>query len=443
LKIYVGAYDAQGKLQASLSDGSALDYAATPPRNIGNGPGWCFTLGYAADSPDQTLTIRWTMVLAGSLLQTPNVTLQAATLSLPPGFNPPSIALTSPMDPSAFAAPPVIPISASVTEVDAPVARVDFLANGQLLGSDPSSPYSWNWTNPPLGRHSVAARAVDTNNLSANSRPVEVFVHGNTGTQTGSTALPPSLADLSAEGPADWIHLGFETNILVNRKAVTDSRLGEVSFLGAAAPQRYADNYTSFTWTNGAPASESFGAATGVFLASDDSGFRLVAPADGQARRLLVYAGGYGASASFRAWLSDFSAEPFFDDSISNVFDNSYALYTVRYTAGSPGQSLIVEHRLKERFDGDYGNITLAAVALEGPVPMAVPVTLMNPRFSGGLFRFEVSTLPWFDYAAEFATSLNPANWQVLTSFPGTGYELSVADDVGAAQPHFYRVRVE
>jgi hypothetical protein len=73
LKVYVGSYDAQGRLQASLSDNSATAYTDTAAAGSANR---VYTLNYRAASAGQTLTVRWTQVGGGG-----NVTLQAATLS--------------------------------------------------------------------------------------------------------------------------------------------------------------------------------------------------------------------------------------------------------------------------------------------------------------------------------------------------------------------------
>ena len=86
LKIYVGAWRAQGRLQAQLSDGSAADFVDT---SLSNSAGvttlGVYTLTYQAASNGQTLTVSYTLNSGAG-----NVTLQAATLSggiITPDFN--------------------------------------------------------------------------------------------------------------------------------------------------------------------------------------------------------------------------------------------------------------------------------------------------------------------------------------------------------------------
>jgi hypothetical protein len=78
LKVYVGAYAAQMRFEASLSDGSAPPYIDESFQNPSDGPNRAYVLNFAADSPGQTLTVRFTVLtfLGGSA----NVTLQAAAL---------------------------------------------------------------------------------------------------------------------------------------------------------------------------------------------------------------------------------------------------------------------------------------------------------------------------------------------------------------------------
>jgi len=95
LKVYVGAYNAGMKFQATLSDGSAPAYMETKFRNVEDGPNAVFTLNYAASSANQTLLVSFTV---GEFLDFGNVTLQAATL----GPAAPSIELVRPESDALF-----------------------------------------------------------------------------------------------------------------------------------------------------------------------------------------------------------------------------------------------------------------------------------------------------------------------------------------------------
>lgn len=78
LKLYVGVSSAGGRLEASLSDGSAAPFIDTSLVNPSRQSTRVYILNYSAASPGQTLTVRWTVNAAYG--NWPNVTLQAATL---------------------------------------------------------------------------------------------------------------------------------------------------------------------------------------------------------------------------------------------------------------------------------------------------------------------------------------------------------------------------
>ncbi|MFB3904696.1 MAG: peptidoglycan DD-metalloendopeptidase family protein [Acidobacteriota bacterium] len=78
LRLYVGLWDAQGRLQVMLSDGSAPDFVDTSLINQTATSNGVYTLNYRAASSGQTLTIRWTVQTSFNTFG--NVTLQAAAL---------------------------------------------------------------------------------------------------------------------------------------------------------------------------------------------------------------------------------------------------------------------------------------------------------------------------------------------------------------------------
>ena len=78
LKIYVGVCFTRGRLEATLSDGSAPAYADTSVVDAAATTDAVYTLTFRAASPGQTLTVTWTEVETFSTFG--NVTLQAATL---------------------------------------------------------------------------------------------------------------------------------------------------------------------------------------------------------------------------------------------------------------------------------------------------------------------------------------------------------------------------
>src|ERR1043166_3859271 len=85
-----------------------------------------------------------------------------------------AIAITSPTNGSLFAAGAPINISASVVGFTA--TRVDFYGGTTLLGSATTAPYSFSWTNAPLGSNSFSAVAVDGSGGTLTSATVNIAV---------------------------------------------------------------------------------------------------------------------------------------------------------------------------------------------------------------------------------------------------------------------------
>ena len=78
-----------------------------------------------------------------------------------PSNQPPVVTLTAPAAGTTFTAPASITVSAAASDVDGTIAQVDFYANGTLIRTDTSSPYSISWTNVTAADYSVTAIARD------------------------------------------------------------------------------------------------------------------------------------------------------------------------------------------------------------------------------------------------------------------------------------------
>ncbi|MQA31888.1 MAG: hypothetical protein GEU82_18985 [Luteitalea sp.] len=77
------------------------------------------------------------------------------------GNAPPTVSMTSPPADASYTAPAVIEIAASASDMDGVVAQVEFFANGTLLETDTTSPYSYTWNVSTPGSYTISARATD------------------------------------------------------------------------------------------------------------------------------------------------------------------------------------------------------------------------------------------------------------------------------------------
>ena len=89
---------------------------------------------------------------------------------------PPTVTLTGPAEAATYTAPATIAFAANAADSDGTVKRVDFYANGTLVGSDATSPYQFAWTATIAGNYTLTAVAVDNLDVSTTSAPVHVTV---------------------------------------------------------------------------------------------------------------------------------------------------------------------------------------------------------------------------------------------------------------------------
>jgi Zn-dependent metalloprotease len=132
----------------------------------------------------------------------------------------PSVTLTNPAPDSVFAAPATVTVSASATDIDGSVSRVEFYSGDKLLLTDVASPYGVIWSNLPAGVYTVYARVYDNQGASATSSPLRFTVKpiGQTSVMNRAGApgfefslrLPqPGLHRLEAStNLMDWVSLG-------------------------------------------------------------------------------------------------------------------------------------------------------------------------------------------------------------------------------------------
>jgi hypothetical protein len=270
---------------------------------------------------------------------------------------------------------------------------------------------------------------------------VEVFVYGSGGLLAGSVTAPPRNVNLTAEGTADWAHWGHTSSTSFNHKSHVQQQISDFTRLGDNPVDRYTNNFTSFTWTDGTPIEEVVNSTTGVFVTGFSNGFEITLPADTARRTLNVYAGLYGAAGRFQAFLSDASAKAYVDTSLSNFYGDSYAVYTLSYAAASAGQTLSVRYKSRLLLDYDYGNVTLQAASLVSSItnPPPAPVLIENAAWMSGRFSFSFGAESGRTYQVQRADAPG-GQWQVLTNVIASSTTANITDGAATIAKRFYRV---
>ena len=139
-------------------------------------------IGAATSAP---YALAWNGVVAGSYSITAKATdnagavAQSAPVSVTVVANaPPAVTLQAPNAGTQYFAPATIQLGASASDSDGAVVRVDFIANGTVVGSSTAAPYAFSWDGVPGGSYSIAAVATDDRGQSATSPPVVITVLG-------------------------------------------------------------------------------------------------------------------------------------------------------------------------------------------------------------------------------------------------------------------------
>jgi hypothetical protein len=138
-------------------------------------------IGSATTSP---YTATWTGVAAGSYTLTARATdtAGAVTTSAPvavvvtaPANVAPTVALTSPANGTVVKSGTAVVVTASASDKDGTIARVEFYAGATLIGSAASAPYQVTWR-PALGTFTLTARAYDNAGAVTTSAGVTIQV---------------------------------------------------------------------------------------------------------------------------------------------------------------------------------------------------------------------------------------------------------------------------
>ena len=167
------------------------------------------------------------LVLSGGRL---NAFAAAAGAS---GNTPPSIALTNPTDGATFTTPSGGVLEAQASDAEGSIHKVDFYANGALVGTDTNSPYAIPWTINLPGSYTLTAVATDNVGARGTSSPVHVTVLPQLGRVNVALAANGATVVASSTNSGNFPASG----------AINGDRLGLVWLSGTGG---WADN----TWNS-------------------------------------------------------------------------------------------------------------------------------------------------------------------------------------------------
>jgi len=122
------------------------------------------------------------------------------------------VALTAPVSEQSYLGPTTINFSATASGYHGAIQRVDFSANGSVVGSATTATsgyYTFDWTNCTVGIYPVYATAYDVYGASASTTPITVNV---------SLLQPPQSVAITS--PSSGASLPTPYDVVINASAV-------------------------------------------------------------------------------------------------------------------------------------------------------------------------------------------------------------------------------
>lgn len=157
---------------------------------------------------------------------------------------PPTVTLVTPVSGTYYAAPASFELSASVGDLEGPIAKVEFYQDNVKIGEDAFYPgFGWMVNNLGAGTYTFTAKAIDQGGLSTVSDPVTVIVDGTPPTVSliapanNSVFIAPASFSLIADatdgqGPLKRVEF-YQNNVKIGEDAFYPGFSWEVTNLAA------------------------------------------------------------------------------------------------------------------------------------------------------------------------------------------------------------------
>jgi len=176
----------------------------------------------------------------------------------------PTVSLVTPAPAAAFPAPASVSMTATASDPDGTVAKVDFYSGTTLLGSDTTSPYGYTWGNVPAGSYSVKAVATDNKGASTASPTSLITVMAPNVPAVPAPNVPPTVSVMT-----DKMSYTAPASIAMTAAAAdSDGTVARVDFYaGTTLVGWVRSSPFAFAWT-GVPA----GSYAIKAVATDNSG---------------------------------------------------------------------------------------------------------------------------------------------------------------------------
>ncbi|QHT67168.1 T9SS type A sorting domain-containing protein [Rhodocytophaga rosea] len=193
----------------------------------------------------------WANIAAGSYQLTAKAfdnlnatgTSSIVNITVSQGNQAPIVSLTAPANNSTFTAGSNITLTATASDNDGSVSKVEFYQGTTKLGEDLTSPYEYVWTNVSAGSYQLTAKATDNQNISTISSNISIAV-------TSSNQNQPPIVSLSTPNGSPGYSSG-DNITFVAAASDADGSVSKVEFYQGST--KLGEDLTSpyeFTWSN-------------------------------------------------------------------------------------------------------------------------------------------------------------------------------------------------
>jgi hypothetical protein len=168
---------------------------------------------------------------------------------------PPVVSITSPANGAVYNAPALVVMSASASDSNGSIQKIDFYNGSNLLTSVTTLPYNWTLNNVPAGTYTLRAVATDNRGATTTSSPVTVTVRQ----QTDALILQQNSDGVDFFGPSVKTQHGTPVNEEVSDDIDVTGTITRILMNGyrdynpSLNPPVYGVYVRFYEWQNGAP----------------------------------------------------------------------------------------------------------------------------------------------------------------------------------------------
>ena len=146
---------------------------------------------------------------------------------------PPTVTLTGPASGSTFTAPASMTLTASASDPEGQLTKVEFYAGTTLLGTDTTSAYSINWSSVAAGSYSLKAVAYDAAGAKTTSNSVAITV--------GAVSAPLRYALFHASADHATLVTSYRLNVYASGANPATATPIKTANLGKPTPDANGD----------------------------------------------------------------------------------------------------------------------------------------------------------------------------------------------------------